>query len=311
MSAWKYSRGETLGLVGESGSGKTTLGRAILRLVEPTAGRVELAVSETETVDLAALRGRDLRAVRRHAQMIFQDPYTRLDRRLTVREIVTEPLRVHRLAGDGDLERRAHDLMRRVGLDAAHLGQRPDALSGGQRQRVGIARAIATRPRFIVADEPVAALDVSVQGQILNQLRDLQEELSLTMLFISHDLAVVDHMADRVAVMYLGQIVERASTASLFARPRHPYTELLIAHSVARREAGTGAASVPPGAPAELGDELPGGCRFHPRCPYAESRCEREAPALAEVADGHRVACHLAGELILQGATGSGSIIRP
>ena len=203
--------GETLGLVGDSGSGKTTLGRILLRLVEPTAGRVEMSVSPHRTVDLMQLRGRDLRAFRRHAQMIFQDPYTSLDPRMSVRETVAEPLCVHRLAAPGEVESQVRELIGLVGLDPGYLDKRPAALSGGQRQRVGIARAIATRPKLIVADEPVTALDVSIQAQILNLLRDLQDRLGLSYLFISHDLAVVEHMSDRVAVMSRGRVVEIAT----------------------------------------------------------------------------------------------------
>ena len=225
------NRGCTLGLVGESSCGKTTLARAMLRLIEPTAGRVELAISETRTVDLTALGPRELRHTRRYAQMVFQDPLGSLNPRHTVREIVTEPLLIHRLTSPAELETRARELADLVGLDAAHLDHRGPELSGGERQRVAIARAIATRPRLLVADEPVAALDVSVQGQVLNCLRDLQAELSLTMLFISHDLAVIRQMADRVAVMHRGRIVETGPTQDVFERPAHPQTARLIAHS--------------------------------------------------------------------------------
>ena len=214
--------GETLGLVGESGSGKTTLGRAMLRLIEPTAGRVELALSAERTVDLRRLDRRALRAMRRHIQMIFQDPFGSLDPRMTVREIIAEPLRLHRLAAGNGAE--VAEVAESVGLDRHHLGQRPGSLSGGQRQRVAVARAIATRPQLIVADEPVSALDVSIQAQILNLLRDLQERLGLSYLFISHDLAVVEHMSDRIAVMRRGAIVETAPAEELLAGPRHEYT---------------------------------------------------------------------------------------
>ena len=223
--------GETLAIVGESGAGKTTLARAMLRVIEPTAGRVDIAVSPGAFVELTALDRRALRAVRRHAQMVFQDPYGSLDPRLTVREIVTEPLRVHGMAEGGELDARARELIELVGLRPDQLDDSPRRLSGGERQRTGIARAIATRPRFVIADEPVAALDVSVQGQILNCLRSLQRELSLTVLLISHDLAVVNQMADRVAVMHRGRIVEIGPTATIFDRPEHPHTKRLIAHA--------------------------------------------------------------------------------
>ena len=226
--SFTIASGETLGLVGGSGSGKTTLGRALLRLIEPTAGRVEMSVSNGQPVDLLKLPARELRAFRRHAQMIFQDPYTSLDPRITVRETIAEPLEVHRLAEPTEIDGRVRELIDLVGLDISHLDQLPAGLSGGQRQRVGIARAIATGPTFVVADEPVTALDVSVQAQILNLLRDLQERLDLSYLFISHDLAVVEHMADRIAVMAHGRIVEIADTSTLLAEPQHPEAQRLV-----------------------------------------------------------------------------------
>ena len=226
--SFTIARGETLGLVGGSGSGKTTLGRAVLRLVEPTAGRVQMSVSAGPGVDLMELTARELRSFRRHAQMIFQDPYTSLDPRMSIRETIGEPLKVQQLVPAQELEDRVRELMSRVGLDSNYLDQRPAALSGGQRQRVGIARAIATSPQFVVADEPVTALDVSIQAQILNLLRDLQDQLGLSFLFISHDLTVVEHMADRIAVMSRGRMVELAATAELFDSPRHPHTQRLV-----------------------------------------------------------------------------------
>ena len=226
--SFTIARGKTLGLVGGSGSGKTTLGRALLRLIEPTAGRVEMSVSSGQSVNLMELTARELRSFRRHTQMIFQDPYTSLDPRMSIRETIGEPLKVQRLVAPQDLEDRVRELVGLVGLDSSHLDQRPAPLSGGQRQRVGIARAIATSPQFIVADEPVTALDVSIQAQILNLLRDLQDQLGLSFLFISHDITVVEHMADRIAVMTHGRMVELAETAELFNKPRHPHTQRLV-----------------------------------------------------------------------------------
>jgi ABC-type oligopeptide transport system ATPase subunit len=226
--SFSIAPGETLGLVGESGSGKTTLGRLLLRLVEPTAGRVEMSVPGEPTVDLMQLTARQLRLFRRHAQMIFHDPYTSLNPRMTVGEIVAEPLWVHQVVPSSELDTEVRELFGLVGLRDAHRDQLPSALSGGQRQRVGIARAIATRPKLIVADEPVTALDVSIQAQILNLLRDLQEQLGLSYLFISHDLAVVEHMARRIAVMSRGLLVETGEMSQLLANPTHPSTKRLI-----------------------------------------------------------------------------------
>jgi len=281
--------GETLALVGESGSGKTTTGRLVLRLLEPTAGTIRF-----DGVDLMSLPGRALRRARRHLQVIFQDPYGSLNPRMTVGSIVREPLDIHRVgAGRADRDAMVGRLLERVGLDAAMRRRYPHEFSGGQRQRIGVARAIALRPRLIVADEPVSALDVSVQAQVINLMVDLQEEYGCAYLFIAHDLAVVERIADRVAVMYLGRIVETAATADLFRNPLHPYTRALLqaipVPDPERARERTVLAGDPP-SPAEP----PPGCRFHPRCPVAIDICRREDPALREAAPGHRAACHLA-----------------
>jgi peptide/nickel transport system ATP-binding protein len=287
-------RGETLGLVGESGCGKSTLARAILRLVEPTAGTILF-----DGVDVTRLRGEALRALRRRMQMIFQDPYASLDPRQSVGSIVAEPLRAHGLARGTDLDRRVRQLLEIVGLPAEAAGRYPHEFSGGQRQRIGIARALAAGPDLVVCDEPVSALDVSIRAQILGLLERLQRELKFTYLFIAHDLAVVRHVADRVAVMYLGRIVEEAPSDALSEGPLHPYT-LALRSAVpvpdpeieSRRERIILAGDVPsPAAP-------PPGCPFHPRCPFRQpARCHDEAPVLRELAPGHRVACHYAEEI--------------
>ena len=292
--------GETLGLVGESGSGKTTFGRAVLRAVEPTAGRVVFH-ADGASVDVTALDRQGLRQVWRSMQMIFQDPYSSLNPRMTVRDVIGEPLVANRIARGEALQAMIVDIASRCGLSVEHLSRFPHAFSGGQRQRIAIARALVMRPRFIVCDEPVSALDVSIQAQILNLLKTLQAELGLTYLLIAHDLAAVAIASDRVAVMYLGQVVELADTEALYYSPRHPYTEALMS-------------AIPPAdpqrvmAPVMLEGELPdpadppSGCRFHTRCRYVQARCRGEVPPLADRGDGHWVACHRADELSLAGA---------
>jgi oligopeptide transport system ATP-binding protein len=284
--------GETLGLVGESGCGKTTTGRAVLRLTPVTGGSVLY-----EGTDLLALSAEQVRRMRRRLQIVFQDPFASLNPRLSVGEIIGEPLRVHGLAHGAGLRTRVGELLTLVGLGPAAAGRYPHQFSGGQRQRIGIARALAVEPRFVVLDEPVSALDVSIQSQILNLLLDLQTRLNLTYLFIAHDLAVVGQMSDRVAVMYLGVIVEEGATADLYRDPRHPYTQALFSAipipdpelELTRRRI-TLAGEVPnPINP-------PSGCRFHTRCPIATDRCRAEVPALRTLAPGHRVACHYAEE---------------
>ncbi|WP_374441709.1 ABC transporter ATP-binding protein [Stella sp.] len=284
--SFSVAAGETLALVGESGCGKTTVGRLALRLLEPSAGAVRV-----EGDDLARLSGEALRRKRAGMQLVFQDPYTSLNPRMTVGEALAEPVRLHGGPESGDPEGRAAELLRLVGLQQEHAERYPHQFSGGQRQRIGIARALASRPRLLVCDEPVSALDVSIQAQIINLLMDLQRQFQLSFLFISHDLGVVRHISDRVAVMYLGRIVEVARTAELFGNARHPYTHALIASApVGRSTAGPPVeplAGEPPNPVAP-----PPGCHFHTRCPHATSECSQVAPRLEETGAGALVACH-------------------
>ncbi len=280
-------RGETLGLVGESGCGKTTLGRLIVRLEEPTAGTIRFLGR-----DIGTLRGEDLKSFRRKVQFVFQDPYMSLNPRLSARSIVGEPLAVHGLAGGGEMEERVGRLLEMVGLHRDQASRYPHEFSGGQRQRIGIARAIALEPELIIADEPVSALDVSVQAQILNLLKQLQGKLGLTYLFISHDLAVVGYMSDRIAIMYLGKIVELAGSADVFREPLHPYTEALMAAiPVPDPEFHRDRVLLGGDVPSPI--DPPAGCAFHPRCPYRFDPCDKVEPPLEDPGNGRLVACHL------------------
>ena len=297
--SFAIARGETLSLVGESGCGKTTVARCILRALPPTSGAIRFSPREGTTVDLAPLSRRALRPFRRHIQMIFQDPYASLNPRMMVGDIIAEPLLV---SGVPTVKRQARvrELLDLVGLPAAARTRFPHAFSGGQRQRIGIARALALDPTLVVADEPVSALDVSVQAQIINLLLELQDRLGLSMLFVAHDLGVVRHVSDRVAVMYVGRIVEVAPTIGLYARPRHPYTEALLAAVPKADPLLRDQAAAPRGEVADPANPPPG-CAFHPRCPHAVDRCRIEIPALREVSPGTLSACHRAEELTLTG----------
>jgi peptide/nickel transport system ATP-binding protein len=295
-------RGETLGLVGESGCGKTTIGRCILRAYDPTAGQLRYSVPNQAPVDLSRLSRAALKPYRQQIRMIFQDPYSSLNARMTVKDIIGEPLRVNHLASGAALDDRVAELLRRVGLRPEYARRYPHAFSGGERQRIVIARALATNPQLVVADEAVSALDVSVRAQILNLLQDLQQELHLTYLFISHDLSVVEYICDRVAVMYVGRLVELAAIEELYAAPLHPYTEALLSAVPAPdpKLRGRGKRIVLEGEVADPSNP-PAGCPFHPRCAYAQDRCRIEVPGLRELRPGHHVACHRAEELALRG----------
>ena len=279
--------GETLGLVGESGCGKTTAGRAVLRLVEPTSGSIKV-----EGTEITKMSKAELRPYRRQMQIIFQDPFSSLNPRMTAGDIVGEPLLVHGVANTKERNEQVAALFARVGLRTAQMSNYPHQFSGGQRQRIGIARALALGPKLIVGDEPVSALDVSIQAQVINLLQDLQRERQLSYLFISHNLAVVEHISHQIAVMYLGRIVEHADTRSIFTRAQHPYTEALLSavpvpDPAIKRQKRVLQGDVP--SPVKP----PSGCHFHTRCPYAVGRCKVESPPLREIAPGHHVSCHL------------------
>ncbi|RJX36884.1 dipeptide ABC transporter ATP-binding protein [Paenibacillus pinisoli] len=289
--SFEIGRGETVGVVGESGCGKSTAGRTILRLYEPTSGGVTF-----DGKDIYKLRGSELKALRRNMQMIFQDPYASLNPRMTVGDIIGEALDIHNLAGSkAERKRKVEGLLDLVNLNSDHATRYPHEFSGGQRQRIGIARALAVDPKFIIADEPISALDVSIQAQVVNLMQELQRKMGLTYLFIAHDLSMVKHISDRVAVMYLGKIVELAESSELYDNPRHPYTRALLS-----------AIPIPdPKVEAErerivLKGDLPSpinppsGCQFHTRCPIATEKCKTDAPKLAEVSKGHFAACHYA-----------------
>ena len=285
--SFAIGRGETLGLVGESGCGKSTTARLILRLLEPTAGEVYFG----KTPVFKANR-KEMHQLRRKMQIVFQDPYSSLDPRMSVKDIVGEGLVIHRLARGQEKTERVAELLEMVGLGREHLGRYPHEFSGGQRQRIGIARALAVGPELLIADEPVSALDVSIQAQVINLFEDLQEQLGLTYLFIAHDLRVVKHISDRVAVMYLGQIVELAESDELYRNPLHPYTQaLLSAIPVIDPKTKRQRIILEGDPPSPI--QVPAGCRFHPRCPKRFDRCDTEAPVLREVAPRHWVSCHL------------------
>jgi len=296
--------GETLGLVGESGCGKTTAGRAILRLVKPTSGEVlfrskRLVKDGEEEIDIATASKAQMKALRREMQIIFQDPYSSLNPRMTVGAMIAEPMAVHGLAVRKEREQRVEAALAAVGLRREHMRRFPHEFSGGQRQRIGIARALVLDPRLIVCDEPVSALDVSIQAQVLNLLEDLQTDLELTYLFIAHDLSVVKHISERVAVMYLGRIVELSETSQLFAQPRHPYTEALVsAVPIPDPDFHTERILLEGDVPSPI--DPPPGCAFHPRCRYAEPICSEQIPPLRDFGDHHFAACHLAEKLKLQ-----------
>ena len=295
-------RGETLGLVGESGCGKTTTGRSIVRAVEPTGGEIIYHNADESTIDLTTLSNRQMKPYWKDIRMVFQDPFSSLNPRMTVMQTVGEPLKTFKIASGRNLEERVADLLNRVGLRTEYMRRYPHAFSGGERQRISIARALALDPRLVVLDEAVSALDVSVRAQILNLLEDLQQEFDLTYLFISHDLSVIEHICNRVAVMYIGTIVELAPTEDLFRQPLHPYTESLMSAvpipdpRLRNRRHRT----KPQG---EVADPInpPSGCYFHPRCQYAQERCKVEPPRLREIRPGHFAACHFSEDLQLMG----------
>ncbi|MBE0697338.1 MAG: ATP-binding cassette domain-containing protein [Anaerolineaceae bacterium] len=293
-------KGETLGLVGESGCGKTTAGRTIMRLMEPTAGEIRFNDPKLGWTNLEKLDRNEMRAIRPNMQIIFQDPFSSLDPRMTVQRLIGEPLEINKVASGQELTDRVAELLRVVGMRPEYMSRYPHAFSGGQRQRIGIARALALNPKLIVCDEPVSALDVSIQAQVINLLEDLQHDFNLTYIFVAHDLSVVEHISDRVAVMYVGRLVELAKTEELYYAPKHPYSEALMA---AVPKPDPRKRDRPIKLPGEVASPInpPTGCYFHPRCRYAKDICATEIPPLKEVEPEHWAACHFAGELTLRG----------
>ncbi|MFN8442762.1 MAG: oligopeptide/dipeptide ABC transporter ATP-binding protein [Caldilineaceae bacterium] len=297
----QVAKGETLGVVGESGCGKTTMGRCLVKLYEPTGGKVLLHTPE-KTISVTELDPQDKRLFRSNAQIIFQDPFASLNPRMNILETVGEPLLVNGIAKGHELEDRVKKVIMQVGLRVEHLRRFPHSFSGGQRQRIGIARALVVNPRLIVADEPVSALDVSIQAQILNLMKDLQSEYGLTYIFVSHNMAVIRYISDRIAVMYAGKLVELGEKNELLAHPRHPYTELLLAAVPRTVDRQQGHRLVTPGEPPDLGN-LPKGCVFQTRCKYVKERCRQEEPQIRMVESNRFASCHFAEELDLQGIT--------
>ncbi|HHX45456.1 MAG TPA: dipeptide ABC transporter ATP-binding protein [Chloroflexi bacterium] len=301
--SFQIHRGETLALVGESGCGKTTTARCIVRALNATSGQIMFCTRDGRTVDIASVPRNELRPLRREMQMIFQDPFSSLNPRMSLLDIVGEPLLVNNVGSREERVDRVAELLKLVGLRPEYMQRYPHAFSGGERQRIGIARALALNPSLVIADEPVSALDVSVQAQILNLLLRLQTELGLTYLFVAHDLSVVKHISERVAVMYVGHIVELAESEELFSAPMHPYTEALLS-AVPRPDPRLRSERILLAGDVADPANPPSGCYFHPRCRYATEQCKVEAPTLHEVEPGHHVACHRARELDLVGVTG-------
>lgn len=304
--SFRIRAGETLGLVGESGCGKTTVGRCILRAYEPTGGQIFYRDPANDRIDLVPLNSTQLKPYWQQIRMIFQDPFSSLNPRMPVMDIVSDPLKINKVASGKELEDRVAELLRKVGLRPEYMRRYPHSFSGGQRQRIGIARALALDPKLIVADEAVSALDVSVRAQILNLLQDLQEEYQLTYLFVSHDLSVIEYLCDRVAVMYVGKLVELADTDSIFTNPQHPYTEALLS-AVPKPDPRLRKGKQRIVLEGDVADPSnpPSGCYFHPRCRYAKEICANELPELRNRSDGHMVACHFADELELSGIDAS------